>query len=1131
MRRKGALIAGVVIAWCGVAAVAAAPARPVKPAAASGAKKPAVPAPAPTDVETNRAGMEFFEREIRPLLAKECYTCHADKHQQGGLRLDSREGLLKGGARGSSLLPGEPKRSLLVKAVLHDGLVMPPGRKLTPKQIASLEQWVRMGAPWPNTGKTAGGLQTWEMVLKTRRDWWSLKPVARVKVPAVKDTKWSAQAVDRFILAGLEQKGLKPAPRADRRTLIRRVYLSLTGLPPSVEEVEAYVNDKDPKAYEKLVDRMLASPHFGERWARHWMDVVRFNETHGYEWNHEIRDVWRYRDYVIRAFNQDVPYDDFVREHIAGDLIPNPRTNPEQQIANESRAGTAFYRFGEVGHDVFKEIGLDHLDNQIDTLSKAFQATTLSCARCHDHKLDAISTKDYYAMLGILASSRQVIHTLDDRTVNAQPKQKLKALKEQIRQETARLWQGQAAQAGRYLLAAQAARDKAPNAAELAQGLDAGLLKSWTTALEKKGAGLEDPLTPWQTAADAARSKADVAAAWTQLSTRYATESAQRAEFNTKNFVPWGDFSKGMPATWRGDGLAVHDGVAAAGEFAVSSEGDQAVSGVFPAGFYSHVLSEKLNASLHSPYVPEKKFVSVEVMGDRNAAARFVPDFRLLQDGGSLKQPALEWKRFRKDEREERGYIELCTKLDNIRYPGWGGGDKGDAFKDPRSFFGVTRAYMHDVGESPKDDLKRVLPMVGAPASTLDAVAERYAGVLGGIIAAWGQGKSTDEDARLIDWMVQKGLVANSVKASPRLSELVTQYRKTDEEIKPARVVAGLADLDGFDHAVYLRGDVTSLGDVVRRRYMEVLSSEDMSTPTGSGRLQLANEIASPTNPLTGRVMVNRVWHYLYGTGIVRTPDDFGHMGEVPSNPALLDYLAGRFVATTSAGGQNWSMKKLIRSLVLSETFQMSSVAAPATAQIDPENRLLHHFPARRLEAEAIRDTILAVSGRLDRTLYGPSIQPFRSEPMPERRLFPGPLDGNGRRSIYTKVTLMQGPKFLEVFNFPDPKVAVGRRDVTNVPAQALTLLNDPFVIGQADLWAAKLLETTDSSVAGRVERMFLTSLGRRPTRSEAKRFEQLVTELASLQQLPAGEVLSNRGLWKDVAHSVFNMKEFIYVR
>jgi len=1076
------------------------------------------------------AATEFFEKEVRPLLVKECYSCHSGKLQQGGLRVDSREWLLKGGSRGTALVPGNPKKSLLVQVVHHDELVMPPGRKLADKQIGALEKWVQLGAPWPESAKPAAGPVAWDEIMRVRKQWWSLQPLRKPAVPTVKDAKWSAQPVDRFILAELEKKGLRPAARADRRTLARRVYLTLTGLPPSPQEVESFVNDKSPKAYENLVDRMLASPHYGETWARHWMDVVRFNETHGYEWNHEIRDVWRYRDYLIRAFNQDVPFDALIREHIAGDLIPNPRSNPKEHIKNESEIATAFYRFGEVGHDVFKEIGLDHLDNQIDTVAKAFQGTTLSCARCHDHKLDAIPQKDYYGMLGILASSRQVIHTLDDETVNAQPKSKVRDLKRQVRQELGALWQTQAAEAGRYLHAAQAARDKAANAADLAKGLDAARLTAWTTALEKKGAGLEDPLTPWQTAADAARANGDVAAAWKSLGEKYTAENRQRAEFNAKTFTPWGDFSKGVPEGWRGDGLALQDGPSPAGDFALSPDGKEAITGIYPAGFYTHVLSEKLNGSFQSAYLPDKKFVTVEVMGEKSAAARFIPDFRLLQDGGSLKQP-LKWQRFSKSEREERGYIELCTKLDNIRYPGWGGGDKDEPFKDPHSFFGVTRAYISDSAETPKDELSDVKQLFSGDAANLDAVGDRYAKLLEKAVADWAQGQSTDEGAKWLDWLVQHNLVSNAPNATPKLAELVNQYRETEKSIQPARVVAGLADLDGFDHAVYLRGDVTHPGDVVHRRYLEMLSSTaDLDVPRGSGRLQLAERIADPKNPLTGRVFVNRVWHTLFGTGIVRSTDDFGHMGDQPSHPALLDYLATKFVAN-QPGGQSWSVKQLIRSILLTETFQMSSVADPKAALAEPENRLLHHFPARRLEAEAIRDSILAVSGRLDLTLYGPSIQPYRTEPMPERRLFPGPLDGNGRRSIYTKVTLMQGPKFLEVFNFPDPKVAVGRRDVTNVPAQALTLLNDPFVLGQADLWAEKLILTTDSAVSGRVERMFLTALGRRPTAVEADRFNKLVEELAKLHEVPAGEELKNRALWKDVAHSVFNLKEFIYVR
>jgi hypothetical protein len=1121
-------------AWCGLTAFAAAapsgrkdPPKPPKPPKPK--RVAVVPAVKPVaNPAGSRAAVEFFEREVRPVLAAQCYACHGDKIQQAGLRLDSREALLKGGDKGPSFNAKEPAKSLFLTAIHHQGgLKMPPAGKLPAKQLAALEKWIALGAPWPAApGAAAAKPQTWEEAMRARKRWWSLQPVRPVVVPTVRNKKWSAQPVDLFLLAQMEKKGIQPVGKADRRTLARRVHLLLTGLPPAPEEVERFVNDRSPNAYGQLVDRVLASPHYGERWARHWMDVVRFGETHGYEWNHEVRDVWRYRDYLIRAFNQDVPYDQLIKEHLAGDLLPNPRQNRAEHIKNESIIGTAFYRFGEVGHDTFKEIGLDHLDNMIDTTSKAFQATTISCARCHDHKLDAISTKDYYALLGILASSRQVVHTLDDDTVNAARKQRLRELKSQLRLELAALWHPQAKEAGRYLRAAQAARDKAPNAAELAQGLDAGRLKAWTTALEKKKPGLEDYLTPWQTAADAAKANADVAAAWKGLAEKYEAESKARVEFNAKNFTPWGDFRNGVPPGWRGDGLALRDGASPAGEFMIANEGSQVVTGIFPAGFYTHALSERLNASFQSPYLPkENKFLSIEVMGGRSGAARLVPDFRLLEDGSDLKQPDLQWKRFRRNDRDERAYIELATKLDNIRYPGWGGGDKGEAFKDPRSFFGVTRAYIHEIGESPKDELTDVKLLFEGEAATLDAVGERYAAVLDRALSEWALAKTTDDQARWLGWMVRAGLVSNAPDASPKVAELVKEYREVEKDIQPGRVVAGMADLDGFDHPVYRRGDFRSVGDMVPRRYLEALASPDMSPGSNSGRLQLAEEIADPSNPLTARVMVNRIWHYLFGTGIVRTPDDFGHMGEEPSHPALLDYLAARFVKN------GWSVKKIVRELVLTQAFQMSSQAAAKGKAVDPENRLLHHFPARRLEAEAIRDGILATSGRLDGALYGPSIQPYRVEPMPERRLFPGPLDGNGRRSIYTKITLMQGPAFLEVFNFPDPKTAMGRRDVTNVPAQALTMLNDPFVIQQAEVWADRLVQGTDASIGARVDRMFRRALGRPARPQEVQRFGKAARELAVLNEVPPADVLKSKPVWKDMAHAVFNLKEFIYVR
>ncbi|HEU4752275.1 MAG TPA: DUF1549 domain-containing protein, partial [Armatimonadota bacterium] len=498
-------------------------------------------------------------------------------------------------------------------------------------------------------------------ILATRKQWWSLQPVRKPALPAVKNRQWSANPVDRFILARLEKQGLKPAGWADRRTLARRVYLTLTGLPPTPEEVQQYLADTSPQAYERMVDRVLASPHYGERWARHWMDVVRFGETHGYEWNYEVRDAWRYRDYLIRAFNQDLPYDQFVREHIAGDLLPNPRWNKDEQI-EESVIGTAFYRFGEAGHDVFREIGLDVLDNQIDTLSKAFQATTVSCARCHDHKLDAVSAKDYYALLGVLASSRQVIRTLDAPEVNAKPEARLKELKEQIRGELAERWSVEIASAGRYLRAAQAARDKAPDAAALAEGLDPKRLKAWSAVLEKKDGALENPLQAWMTAASGPAP--ELGSRWQQLAGRYETESRERAEFNAKHFVPFGDFRSGVCDGWRADGLGLRAGASKSGDFAVASEGEKALSGVFPAGLFTNSLSESLNGSLQSPYVPQNKtWVSLEILGERGSAVREVPDYRQLTDTREIKRAELGWVTLGRAEHDQRIYVELVTKL------------------------------------------------------------------------------------------------------------------------------------------------------------------------------------------------------------------------------------------------------------------------------------------------------------------------------------------------------------------------------------------------------------------------------------------------------------------------------------
>jgi len=1022
--------------------------------------------------------------------------------------------------------------------------------------------------------------EAWQAVLDERRAWWSLQPVTEPAVPAVGDPAWSNHPVDRFILKGLEEKDLRPAAPAGPQALLRRTSFVLTGLPPSPEQVEAFSSDPSPEAYEKVVDRLLASPHFGERWARHWMDVVGFAETHGYEHNVETRGAWHFRDYLIRAFNQDVPFDQLVREHIAGDRLENPRWDEFEEV-NESLTATAFLRFGEMDHGdsrLFPGVGLDAVDHQIDTLAKAFQAMTVSCARCHDHKLDAVSMRDYYALSGVLVSSRQVIHTIDRPGLHDERKEKLRRLKPRIKETLVPLWLEETPRISKYLRAAQARYTGTPEAARLAEGLEPERLSKWVAILKgpeetektkkaekkKKPAReltLADIEFPWKTVVDGAGDGAgdgDVAQLWAELQTRYQDEHLERKKFNADNFVPLADFRSGQVRGWDYSGLALEDGPSPSGDFTLAGPGERVVQSVLQAGLHTHGISSRLNASLRSPLLAkDKKFVSFEVAGGGGSAWRNVYDNCPLFCEGFQ---SLEWEEFRwqrastaSEEGHISAFIEFVTKLDNQAYPKIAAKERLDP-NDIRSYFGVRRVVLHDCAESPKDELDHMMRLFrDPPPRSLADVAERYARVMARSLEVWAEtrtetrgevrtggdaGNDDDADARWVNWLVQRDLLPNSLDSASRLGELVLEYRAVEEGIAPPNLVVGVAEFDrGFDVPLRVRGNAHQLGEFVPRRYLEILggTAGQLAEGAGSGRRLLADLVASAENPLTARVLVNRIWHHLFGAGIVRTPDDFGRLGDAPSHPELLDYLASRFVR------DGWSVKKLIRFLVHTRAFRMSShcletagleTAGLGTArEADPENRLLHHYPLRRLEGEAIRDAILAVSGRLDRALYGRSIHPYRVLERPDRRLFCGPLDGHGRRSIYIRVTLTEEPPFLSIFNLPDPKTACGRRDRTNVPAQALALLNDRFVLAAAELWAARLVREGPADVGTRIRHMFLEAIGRLPTTKETTRVARAVEKFAALRQIPPSEILASKPLWKDAAHALFNVKEFIYLR
>ncbi len=1113
----------------------------------------------PGTAAADDAGYEFFEKKIRPILADHCAECHsADSRKLGGsLLLDSRDGIKTGGDSGPVLDPGKPDSSLLIKAVRYtdDDLKMPPKGKLPAAAIADLETWVRMGAPDPRDQPTRRKpASTWPEVLQTRRDWWSLHPVQSPLVPTPKDPSRTQNPVDRFIAVKLEEQGLPVAAPASARTVARRLSLVLTGLPPKLEQVEAFVRDcggdvvspLPPQAVERLVDALLDSPHFGERWARHWMDVVRFTETHGNEWNYEVHHAWRYRDYLIRAFNADVPFDQFVREHIAGDLLPQPRWNEATQT-NESVIGTGFYRFGEVNHDDcigLRELGYDLLDNQIDTLTKAFQATTVACARCHDHKLDAVSMDDYYGLLGVLRSSRLVSHTIDAPDRNAPAKQRLLELKGQIRRELAKYWGAEVAQFDRYVLAAQAKKAAAANAADLASGLDQAKLDHWVAALAADKVPLENPLEPLrQLIAAAPADAASFTTEWKKIAAHYAQQEQQRADFNAAQFVTFADFRKQAPADWQVGGLGLSDGPSASGDFSLHAEGDALVKAIQPAGYFTNTLSEKLNGTLRSGVLPTgKKNISFQVMGQRSSAVRLVSNHCQLnyKNYRALTSSELQWVTFSPpDDRDSlRTYAELMTMLDNPKFPDQLsalGGDKDNyrlpwdqAAANPRSWFGVTQVVLHDGGETPRAPLEHLRPLFTGmdPDSQADLVS-RYSSIVRAAIQAWGEGRATDHDVTWLEVLLRRNLLGNRVDLSPALKSLADEYRQVEAALESPRVVPGIGDGgDGFEQPVFIRGDCHRPGPPAPRRFLEVLAnSRDGFGGKGSGRLELANQIASAQNPLTARVIVNRVWHHLFGAGLVRTVDDFGHVGDLPSHPELLDHLATQLMR------DGWSLKRLMRSIVLSQTFLQSSDQGMTRArEVDPQNRLLWHYPARRMEAEAIRDSILVTSGRLDAALYGPSVQPFREKPNADRRLFPGPLDGAGRRSIYIKNNLMESPRFLGAFNIPGGKVTQGRRDLTNVPAQALALLNDPFVMQQAEVWAEALIQQSNDSIESRLDAMLRQGLSRKPSSDERQRFAHAIIQFADLEQVSHNDVMTSRAIWKDAAHAIFNLQEFIFI-
>lgn len=1003
--------------------------------------------------------IEFFEKKVRPVLAENCYACHnAETMAAAELVLDSKDGARRGGTRGPAVVPGDPAASLLLKATSYRDLElkMPPAGKLSEEVLADLRSWIEMGAPDPREAVTQtapaeeSGID-WEEA----RKFWAFQPI---EVPALPDGA-AKNPIDRFVNAKLASAGLEPSAEADKRALIRRATFDLTGLPPTPQEVRAFLADDQPGAWPRLVDGLLASPHYGERWGRHWLDLVRFAETDGHEFDNDKPNAWRYRDYVVRAFNEDLPYDRFVREQIAGDLLEEPRLTRDGK-RYEAPIGAGMYWLWEVLNSPTDSVKsrADQVDNQIDVMSKAFFGMTLACARCHDHKFDPLPTADYYALAGVLHSTELRQRWIDSPEVRAElraTRQKLATLETDAR---------------RRLRSADRASGR------LARVSDEEQRAAWSAdrghplfALARLSEESDEPFAQRLQAV-----RAELVA-----------EPGDRAG------EVWEDFADGY-AKWDVDGAAFGDGPTHRLLPGVDGHlGSPVADSLGGAEEFTGLLTTRKFR------IPAKEFLHVRLAGTET-------DDR-LRDRAKLRVTliASDYNSQNLSPTSAQG-MEWITKRLVL--------EKGRLGKiqivdlDREGHIAVDRIVFSDSEEPPLNDPHPAVVEIleRDDVDSMDALTAAYEELTT---------KLGPADEALLDSLVGPA-------AMP--AELEAVRRTIAGGVPESSYAMSSQDHDPHDVRLHQRGNHKNLGEEVPRGFLTVVAGEKQRAfRNGSGRLELADLAVSPKNTLTPRVFVNRVWKHHFGEGIVRSTDNFGKMGEPPSHPELLDHLAAEFVA------DGWSIKRLHRRILMSETYRRDSRASDPARERDPTNKLLSHMPVRRLEAEAVRDSILAVAGTLDRTLGGPSVPPHISEFQDGRgKPKTGPVDGDGRRSLYVGIRRnFLTPLFL-AFDYPTPITTMGRRGVSAVPSQALILLNNEFVNQQARLWAQAALERQPDSEA-RLVQMYEEAYARPPTAKERATIREFLQE----QRARYRDEVSDAQVWTDLAHVLINSTEFIFVR
>jgi hypothetical protein len=875
------------------------------------------------------AGIEFFEKHVRPVFVEHCHQCHSAEAEKlkGGLLLDTKDGLLKGGDTGPAIVPGEPDKSLLIKAIRYtdENLQMPPkGKKLTPEQVAHLEAWVKMGAPDPRVAKPK--------IADTKKagEHWAFKPIKMPPVPRVKNARWTQSPIDHFIVEKLEARGIAPNPPADKRTLLRRATYGLTGLPPTPQELDDFVKDKSSEAFARVVDRLLNSPQYGERWGRYWLDIARYADTKGYVFEEERRYPYSftYRDYVIRAFNEDLPFDQFIIHQIAADLLP----------LGDDKRSLAALGFLTLGRR-FLNNQPDIIDDRIDVVTRGFMGLTVTCARCHDHKYDPIPTKDYYSLYGVFASSREpndkpllgkeALPRDYDAYVAERDKREAELKKYRDDQEAA-VRAKLRARVGDYLLATHEASKLADKGKQESlareRKLGPAVLERWVTSLKK-----------WR-------------------------------DENSPIFTPWFTYAA----------LTETNFVAEAKELK-----------------WTNSINPLVSTAFAQP--PESL---------KQVAERYTALFTNVDQ---------QWK-------------ELLLQSD----------------KTNSTASGPNASPPTALPDKPAEELRQVLYANNSPLNLDD-----------------------DEYRRLFDTPVSQKLRAMRRK----IDELDATHPGA-----PPKAMALVDNPNPYTPKVFIRGNANNHGPEVPRQFLEVLAGSNRKPfEKGSGRLELAQAIASPDNPLTARVIVNRAWMYHFGTPLVRTPSDFGFRSESPSHPELLDYLAARFVQ------EGWSLKKLHRLIMLSSAYQQSSEHNPRAAKEDPANQLFWRMNRKRLDFESMRDTFLALGGGIDFAIGGRPVE-LTTEPF------------TGRRTVYGFVERQNLPGLFRTFDFASPDTTSPQRFATTVPQQALFLMNSPFVVQQAGKLIARPEVTRAATEDEKLQQLHRICFQRTPNKDEltlAKRFLQ----------------------------------------